>query len=103
SPPLFFLEIPPLRLPRLSNILVKTFSRMQWYFLEVLPIFIGVSVFIWAGRFFGLFQALLRLLEPAVKALGLPPEAAVVFLFGFFRRDYGAAGLYDLAASGALS
>jgi ferrous iron transport protein B len=29
--------------------------------------------------------------------MGLPPDAAVAFLFGFFRRDYGAAGLYDLS------
>ena len=27
----------------------------------------------------------------------------VAFLFGFFRRDYGAAGLYDLQKTGALS
>jgi ferrous iron transport protein B len=38
-----------------------------------------------------------------MHALGLPPQAAEVFLFGFFRRDYGAAGLYDLQKSGALS
>ncbi len=103
SPTLFYLEIPPLRLPRLGNIIVKTLSRMQWYFLEILPVFIGVSVLIWAGRLFGFFQALLQLIEPAVKALGLPRETAVVFLFGFFRRDYGAAGLYDLTSCGALS
>jgi ferrous iron transport protein B len=36
-------------------------------------------------------------------ALGLPAEAAEPFLFGFFRRDYGAAGLYDLNQQGALS
>ena len=33
---------------------------------------------------------------PAMLWLGLPQEAAVAFLFGFFRRDYGAAGLYDM-------
>ena len=35
-------------------------------------------------------------LEPIVNWIGLPDETAVAFLFGFFRRDYGAAGLYDL-------
>jgi ferrous iron transport protein B len=34
--------------------------------------------------------------------IGQPPEAAQVFLFGFFRRDYGAAGLYDVNKAGAL-
>ena len=28
--------------------------------------------------------------------------AVVIFLFGFFRRDYGAAGLYDINKAGAL-
>jgi ferrous iron transport protein B len=35
--------------------------------------------------------------------IGLPAEAAKIFLFGFFRRDYGAAGLYDLSKEGALN
>ena len=42
-------------------------------------------------------------MEPPLAAMGLPPEAATAFLFGFFRRDYGAAGLYDLNQSGALT
>jgi len=35
--------------------------------------------------------------------IGLPPEAGKAFLFGFFRRDYGAAGLYDLNMHGKLN
>jgi ferrous iron transport protein B len=38
-----------------------------------------------------------------VAWIGLPKETAIVFLFGFFRRDYGAAGLFDLQKSGLLS
>jgi ferrous iron transport protein B len=34
--------------------------------------------------------------------MGLPKEVAVAFIFGFFRRDYGAAGLYDLQTKGIL-
>jgi ferrous iron transport protein B len=34
-----------------------------------------------------------------VTLIGLPQQTAVAFLFGFFRRDYGAAGLYDLRAT----
>ncbi len=100
--PLFFLEVPPLRWPRLSNILIKTYSRMQWYFLEIFPVFLGISVVIWLGEQTGIFQSILGLFRPLVSALGLPPETAVAFFFGFFRRDYGAAGLFDLARSGIL-
>lgn len=101
--PSFYMEIPPLRLPKISNVLVKTYSRMQWYFMEVLPVFVLASILIWLGQLTGLFDRLIRGIEPLVGFAGLPPQTAVSFLFGFFRRDYGAAGLYDLASKGMLS
>ena len=101
--PTFYMEIPPLRLPQFSNILRKTWSRLKWYFLEILPLFIFASVLIWLGQVSGIFNALVKLLEYPIRLVGLPSEAAVAFLFGFFRRDYGAAGLYDLKKAGLLS
>jgi len=94
--PRFYMELPPLRLPRLGNILVKTYTRMEWYFKEVFPLFIAASLLIWLGQLTGLFDLAVQALEPLVRMLGLPDDTAVAFLFGFFRRDYGAAGLYDL-------
>src|SRR5207237_528724 len=35
--------------------------------------------------------------------LGLPPKAAEVFVMGFLRRDYGAAGLFLMARDGVLT
>jgi ferrous iron transport protein B len=101
--PTFYMELPPLRLPTLTNVLVKTYTRMEWYFREVFPMFIIASVVIWLGRLTGAFDLALNALQPLVRWLGLPDQASVAFLFGFFRRDYGAAGLYDLrnAMSGA--
>ncbi|MFQ5761999.1 MAG: ferrous iron transport protein B, partial [Candidatus Bathyarchaeia archaeon] len=101
--PSFSMEIPPLRMPKLGNILAKTLARMEWYFVEVFPYFILASVLIWVGQMTGVFQLTVKALEPLVGAIGLPGEVAVVFLFGFFRRDYGAAGLYDLQQAGLLS
>lgn len=93
----FFMEVPPLRLPSLRNVWRKTTARMVWYFREVLPVFIAASVVIWLGRLAGLFSLVLSALSTVCRWLGLPKEASLVFLFGFLRRDYGAAGLYDLA------
>lgn len=101
--PSFYMEVPPLRLPNISNILTKTYTRMQWYFFEVFPMFILASVLIWIGKLTGLFDLAVRLLSYPVRFIGLPEEAAVAFLFGFFRRDYGAAGLYDLQTKGLIS
>lgn len=55
--------MPPLRRPRLSNILAKTYSRMHWYFLEVLPLFVLASVLIWIGRLTGFFALALKVME----------------------------------------
>jgi ferrous iron transport protein B len=101
--PSFYMELPPLRLPRPGNVIVKTYSRMVWYFKEILPLFILASVLIWAGQLTGVFQFLVKSLEPVVNAIGLPDKASVAFLFGFFRRDYGAAGLHDLQGDGLLT
>jgi ferrous iron transport protein B len=96
------MEIPPLRWPRPGNVLIKTYTRMQWYFLEVLPLFLLASVLLWAGERTGIFGLVVGALEPVVGALGLPPDTGQIFLFGFFRRDYGAAGLFDLNRQGLL-
>jgi ferrous iron transport protein B len=87
---------------RLSNVLIKTYTRMQWYFLEVLPLFLLASVLLWAMAHTGLFDVVVGALRPVVGALGLPDQTAPIFLFGFFRRDYGAAGLFDLDRQGLL-
>lgn len=45
--PSFFMEVPPLRMPQLSNVLTKTYTRVQWYFMEVFPLFVLASILIW--------------------------------------------------------
>ncbi len=101
--PSFYIEVPPLRLPKLSNVLVKTYVRVTWYFKEIVPLFLLASFFIWLGRLTHIFDLIIGLLHKPVELIGLPPEAAKVFLFGFFRRDYGVAGLYDLNNQGFLN
>ncbi len=100
--PLFYMEVPPLRWPKLSNVLTKTYSRVEWYFKEVLPLFILASILIWAGKITGIFDLTVTLLSYPTRWIGLPPEASKAFLYGFFRRDFGAAGLYDLKTAGTL-
>jgi ferrous iron transport protein B len=101
--PSFYMELPPLRLPKLSNLISKTYTRMEWYFIEILPLFLLASLLIWLGQETGIFQIIVGGMTPLVNSLGLPDKAAEAFLFGFFRRDFGAAGLYDLQKAGLLS
>jgi ferrous iron transport protein B len=101
--PSFYMEIPPLRLPKISNVITKTYTRVHWYFKEIFPMFLLASVLIWVGQITGLFDLLVRGFEYPIRLLGLPDKSAVSFLFGFFRRDYGAAGFYDMKKAGLLS
>lgn len=100
----FFLEIPPIRLPRMGNILMKTVGRIEWYLKEAVPLFIlGTFVLFVLDK-----SNILRWLENAaspvvVNFLGLPEKTASVLILGFLRRDYGAAGLFQLSKQGLLS
>ena len=44
----FHMEMPPMRWPRLGNVLRKTWMRLVWYFREVVPLFLIASVLLWA-------------------------------------------------------
>ncbi|MFH1382413.1 MAG: ferrous iron transporter B [Chloroflexota bacterium] len=99
----FYMEVPPLRLPKLSSVMVKTYTRLEWYFTEVLPVFILASVLLWAGKLTGVLDLISNGLRPVVEFIGLPAQTSTVFLYGFFRRDFGAAGLYQLHNSGVLT
>jgi len=101
--PMFYMEIPPMRLPQAQNVLIKTLTRMQWYFMEIFPLFMIASVLLVAGKLSGALQWLVEAFNPVMHLLGLPNEAAAAFIFGFFRRDFGAAGLYDLQTQGLLT
>jgi ferrous iron transport protein B len=103
EPPMFYMELPPMRLPQLGNVLTKTYTRMQWYFMEILPLFILASVLLWLGKVTGFFEKMITAMTPVMASIGLPRETAVAFIFGFFRRDYGAAGLYDLQSKGLMN
>jgi ferrous iron transport protein B len=100
--PMFYMEIPPMRLPQLQNVIIKTLTRMQWYFMEIFPLFMIASVLLWAGKLSGALEWLVGMFNPVMRLLGLPNEASAAFIFGFFRRDFGAAGLYDLQTEGLL-
>ena len=93
----FLLELPPIRKPQLGNVLVKTVSRIEWYLKEALPLFVLGTFVLWIADLLSLLPLIIRAVEPVVTGvLGLPKEAGISFVLGFLRRDYGAAGLFDL-------
>lgn len=100
----FLLELPPMRTPALRNILVKTLARMEWYLWEVVPIFVLGTALLYLLNITGALAWLQVAMAPiVVNWLGLPVEATNALLVGFLRRDYGAAGLFEMSRNGQLS
>ena len=99
----FILEIPPVRVPKLTNIAIKVMARTEWYLKEAVPLFIVGTLLLYLLDAFDLLIGIQTMLEPViVSALGLPKEAANSFVIGFLRRDYGAAGLFHMQMQGQL-
>ena len=100
----FVLEIPPMRVPRLSNIAIKVAARTEWYLKEAVPLFIVGTLLLYGLDATGALKFIQRLLGPLIiGGLGLPAEATNAFVIGFLRRDYGAAGLYAMQRAGHLT
>jgi ferrous iron transport protein B len=100
----FFLEIPPIRMPHITNILVKTSGRIEWYLKEAVPLFIIGTLILFVLHKLNLMHVLETIASPVVvNLLGLPEKATESFILGFLRRDYGAAGLFAMAEKGMLT
>ncbi|HEY6105337.1 MAG TPA: ferrous iron transport protein B, partial [Anaeromyxobacteraceae bacterium] len=91
----FMLELPPIRLPQVGNVAVKTLARIEWYLREALPLFVLGTLILWGLDRVGGLAVMERVAAPVVVGLlQLPKEAASAFILGFLRRDYAAAGLF---------
>ncbi|HEU4937919.1 MAG TPA: ferrous iron transporter B [Vicinamibacterales bacterium] len=100
----FILELPPIRLPRMGNLATKTALRVRWYLGEAVPLFLVGTALLFVLDRIGALDLLTSATRPLVTgALGLPSESAGVFVMGFLRRDYGAAGLFKMAHDGSLT
>jgi len=100
----FILEIPPLRIPLLSNVVIKTLARIEWYLKEAVPLFILGTLILFALHKTKILTFLEWAATPLiVYFLGLPAKVTEAFIIGFLRRDYGAAGLFILAKGGQLN
>jgi len=100
----FVMEIPPIRMPRIGNLLVKTMARIEWYLREAVPLFLLGTLILFIADRLDILLWVQRAAEPVVvKLLDLPPKTAEAFMIGFLRRDYGAAGLFAMAKDGLLT
>lgn len=91
------IDLPPLRLPGIGNVLRKTGIKTFQFLWEAGPIFALGALFISILQVSGVLVFLQEVLKPlTVGWLDLPKESATAFIMGIVRRDFGAAGLYGL-------
>lgn len=92
------LDLPPIRVPILKNVLQKTWVRTVVFLKEASPLFMLGSLLVSISMVTGLLDFVEGLLAPVtVHFLKLPEKTAEIFIMGMVRRDFGAAGLYMMA------
>lgn len=95
------MDLPPLRFPRMDNVLIKTWMR-SWHFLkEAFPLFVGGALFLSLLKVTGTLELMQNSMDPVtVGWLNLPRESASAFIMGFIRREFGPAGMITVPMSG---
>ncbi|MBI2619213.1 MAG: ferrous iron transport protein B [Ignavibacteriales bacterium] len=97
SPEPLLLDLPPLRMPKFTNVVRKSFVRSTEFMKEAAAWFFVGALSVAIADLVGLLEFFQKLLIPVTTSwLQLPPEAATAFIMGVVRRDFGAAGLYDM-------
>ncbi len=98
------MDLPPMRLPRMDNVMKKTWSK-SWAFLKeaTKPFFIaGFAVSV--AHMTGLLSMFVNALQPITVAwLHLPsdPRIATTFVLGIVRRDFASFGLTEVPMTAA--
>lgn len=92
------IDLPPLRLPDIKNVLQKTYIKSRSFIMEAGPVFAAGSLVITLLKEGGILELIQRGAGPIIEGwLRLPGETATAFIMGIVRRDFGAAGLSSLS------
>jgi len=93
-----FLEIPPMRLPKLWQIVSMSARKTYSFMKEALPVFIVAALFVFLFERMGGLTILERLSKPVVSGfMGLPEKSVQVFIKTLIRRENGATEIAHLS------
>jgi ferrous iron transport protein B len=92
------IDLPPIRVPQLKNVLMKTVQKTWMFLKEATPLFILGAILISIMQYTNVLAAIQNAVAPiTVGLLELPKETATSFIMGIIRRDFGAAGLSSIS------
>ena len=99
----FILEIPPIRIPVVKNLITKTYFRVKWFLIEAVPLFMLGSAILFVLDKLRLLALVKRGVFPIlVSFLNLPEQVVDAFLLSLTRKEAGAVILLNLAAQHQL-
>ncbi len=99
----FIMEIPPIRIPSLRNVITKTSYRSLMFLREALPLFIIGALGLFLVEKIGLLVFLEDSFAPLVQGfMGLPPQFAESLIMGFIRGEAGIAVLKKMVDGGVM-
>jgi ferrous iron transport protein B len=96
----FVMEMVPLRMPQLKDILDKTWTQMKEFIYVAFPLLIAGSAVLGLMQYFGVLDVVNMLLAPITTGiLGLPSYTATALLFGVLRKEMALETLAVLAGT----
>ncbi|MDO8647988.1 MAG: ferrous iron transporter B [Candidatus Diapherotrites archaeon] len=97
------MEMPPYRLPRAKNVLMKTWIRVKDFIISAFPlIFLGSGV-LGGLKALGLLESILAPAQPLISGwLLLPSVAGITLVFGVLRKELALEMLVVLGGSASL-
>lgn len=91
------IDLPPIRMPQLRNVIMKTIQKTWMFLKEATPLFVLGAVLISVMQYTNILEGIQNVFAPiTVGLLDLPKETAIAFIMGIIRRDFGAAGLTSI-------
>jgi ferrous iron transport protein B len=93
------IDLPPMRLPRMDNVLRKTWKKSWNFLVDATPMFFLAGFLVTLAQMVGLLDMFIHVLQPiVVHWLQLPddPRIPTTFILGIVRRDFASFGLVDV-------
>ncbi len=96
----FVMEMVPLRMPQVKDILDKTWMQMREFVYVAFPLLIAGSALLGVLQYAGILNVVNDLLAPVTTGiLGLPPYTATALIFGVLRKEMALETLAVLAGT----
>ncbi len=98
------LELPPLRVPRIGNVIAKSWYRIREFLFIAMPLLVAASIALGLLQYIGFFSYFAEVVAPfSETVLGLPGYAMNALLFGVLRKEMALETLVILAGTADLA